>query len=154
MWIKVCLCKCQEQEGVTSRDCGRGWDGRNGEETEGQVRQVLVGLVRTWALTRTEVGAIGGGHNLMSACKGSPWLQRWEYSLGSKGEAPERGLETHSNSLRVQTGVMRNAQFWFYLEGKGNMSFWRIGCGASEKKNFSLCNRKNGLIIEMKWEKP
>ena len=61
---------------MKSRDCGRVWDGRNGEETEGQVRQVLVGLVRTSALTWTEVGAIGGGHNLMSTCKGSPWLQR------------------------------------------------------------------------------
>lgn len=38
---------------------GRGWEGRRGEETEGQVRQGLGDLVRITALILNGVGATG-----------------------------------------------------------------------------------------------
>ena len=83
----MCLCGCQDQKGVKSR----GWEGRRGEETEGQVRQALVDLVRITALILSEVGATGSGHNPLSTGKSSPWLQSSEYTLGSKGGTRESG---------------------------------------------------------------
>lgn len=69
----------------------RGWEGRCGEETEGQGRQGFVDLVRITALILSEVGATGSGHNPLSTGKSSPWLQSSEYTLGSKGETRESG---------------------------------------------------------------
>ena len=83
----MCLCGCQEQEDVKSR----GWEGRRGEETEGQVRQGLGDLVRITALILNEVGATGSGHNPLSTGKSSPWLQSPEHTLVSKGETRESG---------------------------------------------------------------